>query len=544
MAYVLTDNDRQNIKAYQTAYNQAKAAGDSAGMAAAHAGAEAVRAGYNYSGGIDGSQYIPLGNSGANTGLTATAAYGGSVPAVSAQRGSNPYESYLNTVREQQAQAVNAYNQMLGYSQSAYADMLKNAVAANNAAAQQQVSRLNSQKGDVDNTYTDNARQAYVAYMQGQRAMPQLMAASGQTGGATETANLGLLTNYNNNVGNINNERARAIKAIDDSINDAIWQAEQANAQAAQANAGNALNSYLSILGNAANTWDSYNSMYGNAYGRYVDQENYLNDYQRQLEQQAYNRQMQAAELAYERELAAQQRGQALLDQNYERAMQRLKLGMATADDLLALGLTENAYNTFLTENFGRDINGNYIMPVSTGGGSSGGGRSSGRSGGGSSGGGSSSSLAGLAWGTDAFNQSIYDAAAAAGQTGRMYLLQNKKNLGMTESQLSAALSAYDAWESGMNGGATAEAPRRRSAANTAGASYGLWPISNAGAQAGTLVNLTRATGLASNLANAANAARTGNTAKAEKAIDNLYYNGLIDEDTAVKLQEKYVIGK
>lgn len=473
MAYVLTDNDRQNIKAYQAAYNQAKAAGDSAGMAAAHAGAEAVRAGYNYSGGIDGSKYIPLGNSGANTGLTATAAYGASLPAVYTQRGSNPYESYLNTVQEQQAQAVNAYNQMLGYSQSAYADMLKNAIAANNAAATQQINRLNSQKGDVDNTYTDNARQAYVAYMQGQRAMPQLMAASGQTGGATETANLGLLTNYNNNVGNINNERARAIKAIDDSINDAIWQAEQANAQAAQANAGNALNSYLSILGNAANTWDSYNSMYGNAYGRYVEQENYLNDYQRQLEQQAYNRQMQAAELAYERELAAQQRGQALLDQNYERAMQRLKLGMATADDLLALGLTENAYNTFLTENFGRDINGNYIMPASTGSGSSGGGRrSSGRSGGGSSGGGSSSSLAGLAWGTDAFNQSIYDAAAAAGQTGRMYLLQNKKNLGMTESQLSAALSAYDAWESGMNGGATAEEPRRRSTAPSLNETY------------------------------------------------------------------------
>lgn len=523
MAYVLTDNDRQSIKNYQTAYNQAKAAGDSAGMAAAHAGAEAVRAGYNYSGGIDGSKHIPLGNSGANTGLTATAAYGGSVPAVSAQRGSNPYESYLNTVKEQQAQAVNAYNQMLGYSQSAYADMLKNAISANNAAATQQINRLNSQKGDVDNTYTDNARQAYVAYMQGQRAMPQLMAASGQTGGATETASLGLLTNYNNNVGNINNARASAIKAIDDSINDAIWQAEQANAQAAQSNAGSALNSYLSILGNAMNTWDSYNSMYGNAYGRYVEQENYLNDYQRQLENQAYNRQMQAAELAYERELASQQRGQALLEQNYERAVQRLKLGMATNEDLLTLGLTENAYNTFLTENFGRDINGNYIMPVSTGSGSSGG--SGRRSGGGSSSGGSSGN-SDLLWGTDAFYQSIYDAAAAVGQTPQMYLMQNKKQFNMTESQLSANLKGLEEWEKGLNGGATATTSRRATAdtANTVNRS-----------------GLNQRAYIYGGTTDAGIAAQTGNTQGAINAVGRLVDQGLIDDDRAVNLLNRYL---
>lgn len=50
----------KTIKDYQNAYNEAKKKGDKQGMAAAHAGAESIRADKGYSGGVDGSQHISI----------------------------------------------------------------------------------------------------------------------------------------------------------------------------------------------------------------------------------------------------------------------------------------------------------------------------------------------------------------------------------------------------------------------------------------------------------------------------------------------------
>ena len=56
----LTASEQAAIKAYGDAWGKAYAAGDTKGMEAAHAGAEAVRAQAGYSGGADGSQTIAL----------------------------------------------------------------------------------------------------------------------------------------------------------------------------------------------------------------------------------------------------------------------------------------------------------------------------------------------------------------------------------------------------------------------------------------------------------------------------------------------------
>lgn len=50
----------KSVEDYQKDWIKASLSGDSAGMAVAHAGAEAVRAKEGYSGGNDGSKYIPL----------------------------------------------------------------------------------------------------------------------------------------------------------------------------------------------------------------------------------------------------------------------------------------------------------------------------------------------------------------------------------------------------------------------------------------------------------------------------------------------------
>ena len=57
----MNDEDYAAVQKYGQAYTAAQAAGNTAGMQAAHDGAEAIRAKYNYSGGTDGSQYISLG---------------------------------------------------------------------------------------------------------------------------------------------------------------------------------------------------------------------------------------------------------------------------------------------------------------------------------------------------------------------------------------------------------------------------------------------------------------------------------------------------
>lgn len=54
-----SDADWNAIQSYKQQYEQAKAAGDTAGMEAAHAAAEKLRGQYGYSGGADGSAYLP-----------------------------------------------------------------------------------------------------------------------------------------------------------------------------------------------------------------------------------------------------------------------------------------------------------------------------------------------------------------------------------------------------------------------------------------------------------------------------------------------------
>lgn len=54
-----SDEDWNAIQSYKQQYEQAKAAGDTAGMDAAHAAAEKLRGQYGYSGGADGSAYLP-----------------------------------------------------------------------------------------------------------------------------------------------------------------------------------------------------------------------------------------------------------------------------------------------------------------------------------------------------------------------------------------------------------------------------------------------------------------------------------------------------
>lgn len=80
----LSAADAAKMQVYKDAYNKAQAAGDTAGMEKAHADAEALRGGYGYSGGKDGSEYIAkaAGGTTAGTGSGNTAGGAVSLPAM------------------------------------------------------------------------------------------------------------------------------------------------------------------------------------------------------------------------------------------------------------------------------------------------------------------------------------------------------------------------------------------------------------------------------------------------------------------------------
>jgi len=169
-------------------YNEAKAAGNTKGMEEAHKAAEAYRASLGYSGGEDGSGFtrvpIPIAEK----------------PEVDNQ--SSLWDDYLDKVQKQY-------------------DSFNDSIAQKNAlAVQQGTARLEAQKSNINQTADNNARQAYVNMMMSKKALPQQLASQGVTGGATETANLGLSTNYQNNVNNINQNKANAIQEIDNAIVD------------------------------------------------------------------------------------------------------------------------------------------------------------------------------------------------------------------------------------------------------------------------------------------------------------------------------------
>lgn len=59
---ITDESDLDFIRKYTEAYNKAYAEGDKAGQQAAHDAAEKIRSKYQYSGGVDGSDYIKLGS--------------------------------------------------------------------------------------------------------------------------------------------------------------------------------------------------------------------------------------------------------------------------------------------------------------------------------------------------------------------------------------------------------------------------------------------------------------------------------------------------
>lgn len=214
-AYIQQTNasDYNAIQSAKQAYADAQAIGDTAGMTNANKIANDIRAKYGYSGGGDGSEYIQ----------------------VSQPKAQNPYEDAMSDLQDR-------YDKLSAQQQQ-----------ANALAVKQGVQRLENQKYGINQAYDDSARQAYIANMQGKKNLPQQLAYSGATGGATETANLGLQTSYENNLSNITTNRANALNDIDNAIIELKNNGDLSAAQLALENSQQALSAYQNLMASKIN---------------------------------------------------------------------------------------------------------------------------------------------------------------------------------------------------------------------------------------------------------------------------------------------------
>jgi len=170
------------IQAAKSAWDTAKNAGDQAGMTAAHQAAENIRAAYGYSGGPDGSQYLP-----------------------------NSYASVRTQYQGAGSAAAQAYR----------------------LAAQQGAARLAAQRPQIQADYDDLARQAYINYMKEKRDLPETLGRLGLQGqGTAETTAAAQSADYQNNL--LAGERARqnALLGLENQIQDVYLTGDLKSAQA------------------------------------------------------------------------------------------------------------------------------------------------------------------------------------------------------------------------------------------------------------------------------------------------------------------------
>lgn len=163
----------------------------------------------------------------------------------------NELQEMLNATDQKYNDLLNApnpYEQKYNDIQKAYEEQEEAIREQNRLAVEQGVNRLNAQKNNINQSAEDNARQAYIMHMQAQKALPQQLASQGVTGGATETANLGLATTYQNNVNDINRNKANALQDIDNAIVDLQNTGDLSAVEQVLANNQAALNAYMSNL--------------------------------------------------------------------------------------------------------------------------------------------------------------------------------------------------------------------------------------------------------------------------------------------------------
>lgn len=175
----LSAQDKAKVDAIKNQWNNANAAGDEAGKAAANAAAEAIRKGYGYSGGADGSEY-------------------------------NPYQTE-NPVKNPIISSANKDS----YIDSLYAAQQQAALAKLKSAYDQNTIDLNATAEKIPGVYQNARNQTAATAEQNRAAFNERAAATGLNSGTGGQADLAMRNQNNANMSSISGQEAGAVKDLE-----------------------------------------------------------------------------------------------------------------------------------------------------------------------------------------------------------------------------------------------------------------------------------------------------------------------------------------
>ena len=180
----------QQIQQYKQQYADAEERGDTAAMNEAWQGAEAIRAVYGYSGGADGSQYIPI---------------GGGLPSLS---WNNQYQEMQDSLEQAAQQRDEQYQQMMDGINAQYEAMLG-----------QTMTDIDAQRQEAAKQNALNNAAAEKAYMQTIKpngSLAESLAANGLlTSGLTETSQIQAGNTYQNALNNNATTQTEALAELE-----------------------------------------------------------------------------------------------------------------------------------------------------------------------------------------------------------------------------------------------------------------------------------------------------------------------------------------
>lgn len=254
----LTDEQKNQLKAFTDAWNRASEAGDQAGMDSAHAAAERVRAQAGYSGGADGGQY---------SGLGVQSAY---MP---------------STLPSYQAQ-TDAVNRLYDAAQMAEISGLRSAYDANKAV-------LDAQRDVIPEIYQAQKNSAAAQAEIAGKNFNEYAGASGLNSGAGGQARLAMSNQLQGDLTALGNEEAAAQRELENSIaqlkikyrNDiasAVANGEYRRAAALLEEYQREQESAVSVAGSQAD--ENYRAWQAGITGRREDSSRESDDWARQLE--------------------------------------------------------------------------------------------------------------------------------------------------------------------------------------------------------------------------------------------------------------------
>lgn len=209
-------------------------------------------------------------------------------------------QNIAGVINGQQTQLTsnNPYYDMWDKIESAYDNNADQIAALYEAAADAAAKRIEDSRAGINEQYEENARQAYGNLLRQQFALPGQLAASGVTGGAAQSANLALMSNYGSGLNTLLKEQAGAMKDLDSQINDVYADYGMQSSQALLENSNAALNAYRDIMNSAAGYDQWQQEFLYNQNRDAISDQRYETEWEYQKAQDELSRKQQELQLA------------------------------------------------------------------------------------------------------------------------------------------------------------------------------------------------------------------------------------------------------